>query len=85
MEYKTIHKEDWEVNIRSDMWNQMNSFQLGTQLELILDKISLLRQLSSNPITLNLINALNMAMDDVNMLITNLHSKPHVTESSIDQ
>jgi hypothetical protein len=71
MEYEQVLKEDWEVNVRTDMWNTMNVTQLGIQQGLILDKLNVLRQMPASPTVLQLQSALNFAMDDVEKLITN--------------
>jgi hypothetical protein len=69
MEYEQIKKEDWEVNIRTDLWDTMNVTQLGTQQGLILDKLNILRQMPAGQTVLQLLSALNFAMDDVERLI----------------
>jgi len=62
--------EDWEINIRSDMWTTMNISQLIVQQELVLNNLGLLSTLqASNPTVLNLHCALKMALEDLNLLI----------------
>lgn len=58
------NNDDWQVNVRSDMWNDMNMHQLNTQLELILTKISLLGSMPVNDPTVQSIGiALQRAVD----------------------
>ena len=61
--------EDWEISIRTDMWNTMDVHQLNVQRELIIDKITLLYSTSITPTTQNIINALNKAMASLNELV----------------
>lgn len=67
-----INNEDWQVNIRSDMWNNMSTHQLNIQLELVVTKISLLLTLpSTDPTVQSMRFALQKALDYLTDLINN--------------
>lgn len=62
-------QEDWEINIRSDMWLTMGISQLSIQQELVLDKLAKLATMAQSPTIRDLECALKMALDDLNNLI----------------
>lgn len=62
--------EDWEINIRSDLWSSMDISQLNIQRELILQKIILLYKLgSANQTARDILIALQRAQEQLNALI----------------
>ena len=65
-----IPKEDWEENIRSDLWANMTPHQLNIQRDLISNKITTLYKMpTSDPTVQGLLAALNKANTYVNDLI----------------
>lgn len=63
-------KEDWEENIRTDLWNTMTTFQLNIQRDLIATKINTLYKMPINdPTVQGLLTALNHANTQLNQLI----------------
>lgn len=72
------NNEDWQVNIRSDMWNNMNTHQLNIQLELVVTKISLLLTLpAADPTVQSMRFALQKALDYLTDLINNKTEPKH--------
>lgn len=68
----TPDKEDWEENIRTDLWPTMSIQQLNVQRDLVVSKISLLYTMSiGDPTVRNLLGALQIAIKDLNDLIDN--------------
>lgn len=63
------NKEDWNDNIRSDLWGNMNTQQLGVQRDLVINKIALMNKLPMDPTVNSILTALNMAYDDLNTLL----------------
>lgn len=62
--------EDWESNIRADMWTTMTASQLCKQQDLVIDKIVKLNMLpSTDPSVRDLLGALHIAKDDLTYLI----------------
>lgn len=62
--------EDWQINIRSDLWPNMSTHELNTQLELVITKISVLARLPSTDPTVQSIGlALQRALDYLTQLI----------------
>jgi len=63
-------QEDWEVNIRTDLWHEMSSHQLNIQRELIITKISTLYKMGiSHPTARDILLALQRAHEHINTLI----------------
>lgn len=55
-------KEDWEENIRTDLWSNMTTHQLNIQRDLIASKINTLYKMPvSDPTVQGLLAALNRA------------------------
>ncbi len=68
----TPEQEDWEINIRTDMWHNMSVHQLNVQRELIITKISTLMDFgTSHETARNILIALQRAHDHLNNLIDN--------------
>ena len=65
-----IPTEDWEENIRTDLWNTMTQYQLNVQRDLIANKIGTLYKMPINdPTVQGLLSALNKANVYINELI----------------
>jgi hypothetical protein len=66
------NNEDWQVNIRSDLWPTMNTYQLNIQLEIVITKISVLLSMSAtDPTAQTMRIALQRARDYLTDLINN--------------
>jgi hypothetical protein len=66
------NQEDWQINIRSDMWPTMSTHQLNIQLEIVVTKISVLLSMPSNDPTVQTMRfALQKALDYLTDLINN--------------
>jgi hypothetical protein len=63
--------EDWKVNIRTDLWNNMTVHQLNIQRELILDKISILSMMTNTQTVFDIQSALQQALIQLNGLVDN--------------
>ncbi len=60
---------DEENPIRSDLWSTMDVNELNIQRELVLNKITLLTQLTYTPTVANLVGALQQAIIDLDGLL----------------
>lgn len=64
--------ENWEVEIRTDLWNEMTSQQLNIQRDLIITKISLLYQFGASHQTAHdMLIILQRALEHITTLIDN--------------
>jgi hypothetical protein len=67
-----ISENDPSVQVRTDLWNTMNSSQLNRQRELLLDKLSKIQSImigTATPSILNIYNAIQLGLDDITTLI----------------
>ena len=75
--------KDPEIQIRTDLWGTMQLPQLISQRELLMDRLSSLLKIvgpSVSPTVLNMYNAMQMGLSDINYLIdnrSNTKKKPH--------
>lgn len=78
-------KEDWEENIRTDLWPNMTPYQLNIQRDIIATKISTLYKMPINdPTVQGLLAALNRANTYVNELIDHkIHNDPNAKRNII--
>lgn len=64
--------EDWEINIRTDLWHTMDSHQLNIQRDLLVTKISLLYEFgTSHQTARDMMLILQRALEHINKLIDN--------------
>lgn len=65
---------DPEIQVRTDLWGTMQLPQLITQRELLMDRLASLLKIvgpAVSPTVLNMYNAMQMGLSDINQLIDN--------------
>ena len=61
--------ESEEIEVRTDLWHEMDVNRLTHQRELILSKLGLLTTMTLSPSMIGIYNALQNALQDINTLI----------------